>query len=357
MSAEFIDFRELRKQLSIAEVLNHYQVELKVRGTRATGLCPLPSHPQRDRGSRTASFSVDLDRGLFNCFGCKAGGSVLDLAIRLEGKNPDNPADVRSVALMLVRTFNLDTSGNGRRDIPNTARLSQTRHVTSNRQQSEPAEEPSRPDAIVNAPLDFVLKVDPAHPYLASRGFTQETIDHFELGFCSRGLLKDRVAIPLHDEKGQLVGYAGRTVDDRLVDDHHPKYLFPGSRERDGKHYEFHKSELLYNFHRVGRVVNDLIVVEGFASTWWLHQHGFPDVVATMGSSCSSKQRQLILDLLDDHGRLWILTDEDDAGNDLADDLLHHMASRRWCKWVRLEPTMQPTDLAGEELAGYLATA
>jgi hypothetical protein len=51
------------------------------------------------------------------------------------------------------------------------------------------------------------------------------------------------------------------------------------------------------------------------------------------------------------------MTDEDDAGNDLADDLLHHMASRRWCKWVRLEPKMQPTDLAGEELAGYLTTA
>lgn len=211
------------------------------------------------------------------------------------------------------------------------------------------------PEGIVNAPLKFTLKLDPSHPYLRGRGLLPETVEHFGLGLCSRGMLKDRIAIPLHNAGGELVGYAGRTIDDDAIDDDHPKYLFPGSHEREGEKHVFRKSELLYNFHRMKKTVNDLIVVEGFASVWWLHQHGFPQAVAIMGSSCSIEQRQLILDLLDEDGRLWVMTDEDDAGQALANDLLHHLASRRWCRWVRFEPGLQPTDLTGEELAGCLS--
>jgi DNA primase len=58
---------------------------------------------------------------------------------------------------------------------------------------------------VVNAPLDFELKgLNREHPYLLNRGFSQETIDHFGLGFCSRGMLKDRMAIPLHDHDGNV---------------------------------------------------------------------------------------------------------------------------------------------------------
>lgn len=56
--------------------------------------------------------------------------------------------------------------------------------------------------AVVNAPMDFELKgLDQAHPYLRSRGFTPETIAHFGLGYCSRGSLKGRVAIPLQEPR------------------------------------------------------------------------------------------------------------------------------------------------------------
>jgi DNA primase len=99
--------------------------------------------------------------------------------------------------------------------------------------------------------------------------------------------MQDRIAIPLHNSAGPLVGYAGRLVDDRNVSDERPKYLFPGPRERDGKRWEFHKGELLYNLYRIERPVHDLIIVEGFASVWWLHQHGRPNAVALMGHSIS----------------------------------------------------------------------
>jgi len=85
---------------------------------------------------------------------------------------------------------------------------------------------------VINQPLDFELKgLNAEHPYLTSRGFTLETIQHFGLGFCGRGLLKSRVAIPLHDANGKLVGYAGRVVDDETISDENPRYRFPGKRE------------------------------------------------------------------------------------------------------------------------------
>ncbi|HQY89438.1 MAG TPA: CHC2 zinc finger domain-containing protein [Tepidisphaeraceae bacterium] len=352
MPVEYIDFRALRQRLRIADVLRYYDVQLKVSGDRATGLCPLPTHPQRERGKRTASFSVSMSRGLWNCFGCKMGGSVIDLAIRMEGKSPDDPSDVRSVALKLVRAFKIDTS-----DAPNPPKAAK-RGVNA-RKSVGAAEHASHEDSpqietIVNAPLDFELKLDPHHLYLASRGLSPATIQEFGIGFCSRGLLKDRIAIPLHDPAGQLVGYVGRLVDDELIDDEHPKYLLPGPRERDGKRYELRKSELLFNAYRIERPVDRLIVVEGLMSVFWLTQHGYSNIVALMGSDCSDAQAALVAKLLRADGELIVFTDGDDAGQRCAGDLFVRLGDQFAMRYARLADGEQPTDLDADELDAVL---
>jgi DNA primase len=109
------------------------------------------------------------------------------------------------------------------------------RDTSSNKTTStEVVSSDSSPEAdvqrVINAPLDFELKsIDAQHLYLSQRGLTPETIAHFGLGVCSRGLMKDRAVIPLHDVHGQLIGYAGRRIKDDSVDDDSPKYLLPGS--------------------------------------------------------------------------------------------------------------------------------
>jgi len=66
-------------------------------------------------------------------------------------------------------------------------------------------------EAQSNPPLAFELKtLNPKHRYLRDRGLKRETIETFGLGYCSRGLFKGRIAIPIHNEKGELVAYAGR---------------------------------------------------------------------------------------------------------------------------------------------------
>ena len=210
--------------------------------------------------------------------------------------------------------------------------------------------------AVVNAPLDFELKgLDAEHPYLKGRGFTPETIGHFGLGFCSRGMLKDRIAIPLHDADGNLVGYAGRVADDSQITEDNPRYRFPGERKREGKVFEFRKALFLYNGFRIKPTVDELIVVEGFTSVWWLHQNGLPQVVATMGADCSAKQAEIITTLVKPAGRVWLLSDGDASGERHAQSLLAQVAPHRFVRWVKLGAGKQPTDLSAEQLKSFFA--
>jgi DNA primase len=109
--SKFIDFKALRKGLSFEEVLKHYGVTIKrqPKGNRHIGFCPLPTH----QGTRKSpSFSAKLDWGVWQCFGCKASGNVLDFAVRMEGLDPRNPQELRKVALQLQERFHVAAETN-----------------------------------------------------------------------------------------------------------------------------------------------------------------------------------------------------------------------------------------------------
>lgn len=328
----WIDFKDLRQHLSFEQVLRHYNVDVKRKGNQHQGFCPLPNHGGK---RRSPSFSANLERGIFHCFGCGAKGNVLEFAALMERKNPEDGKELRFVALLLQERF-----GPAIGDAPEM--------------RSEPkATKPTAPalPVVVNGPLDFELKgLNQAHPYLLSRGFTLATVVTFGLGFASRGSLKDRVAIPLHDQAGQLVGYAGRVVDDSTIGEDNPRYRLPTKRERNGVIHEFRKTLFLYNGYRFKEPVDDLVVVEGFPSVWWMHQGGIPHVVATMGSDCSDEQAKLIVSLVNPSGRIWIIPDGDEAGERYASTLLLKLSPHRFVRWVTLDADDQPTDLSVEQL-------
>jgi len=185
--------------------------------------------------------------------------------------------------------------------------------------------------AALNKPLNFQLKnVDPVHPYLAGRGITKETAEAFGVGyFSNRGSMSGRVVIPIHNERGELVAYAGRAVDHS-----EPRYKLPAG---------FHKSLELYNLHRAigesdtaGRVV----VVEGFFDCMKVSQAGFP-CVALMGSSLSEAQEELMVR----HFKNACL---------MLDECLVRLGRRMWVRAVVLGDGKQPDLLTGEEIAGLL---
>ncbi len=325
----WIDFKELRARLVFADVLRHYGVEVKANGEQHHGFCPLPNHGGQ---KRSASFSANLTKGIFHCFGCGAKGNALDFAVLMEKLNPENGESLRIVALKLQERFG--------------GPLAESKPLPA---------APSAKASVVNAPLDFELKgLDAEHPYLSKRGFAPETIAAFGLGYCGRGMLKGRVAIPLHDEQGRLLGYAGRLVDDAAVTPDNPKYLLPSKRERDGTLHEFKKSLFLYNGFRLKGPLDDLIVVEGFPSAWWLTQLGFPRVVALMGADCSARQGELIVSLVKPAGRVWLLPDGNDAGVRCAQCAFTHVAPHRFVRCVKLAENQQPTDFQRGDLARLL---
>jgi len=336
MKTNWIDFKELRKRLDFEQVLRHYGVEVNRKGKQHHGFCPLPNH----NGKRNSpSFSANLERGIFQCFGCGAKGNTLEFAALMEKVDPKDGTALHKIAADLQKRFCPELGDN----MPETKKV--------------PAKKPEKTEpkcellVNVNAPLDFELKgLDAKHPYLLGRGFTPETVERFGLGFCSRGYLKNRVAIPLHDMAGALVGYAGRVVDDSLITENNPRYKFPGERKRDGKLFEFRKTLFLYNGYRINAPVDDLIVAESFTSVWWLVQNRLPDVVATMGSDCSEKQAELIVSLVKPGGHAWMLTDGDPAGDRHAHSHFSKVALHRFVRWVKLDEGKQPTDLSGEQL-------
>jgi DNA primase len=324
---EWINFSELRKMLTFEQILEYYKVEIHRRGNQHHGFCPLPSH----NGKRNSpSFSANLAKGIWQCFGCGGKGNLLDFAVLMEGANPKSGEDVQRIALKLKEQF-----------------LGSAMLVKKSESEVEKHEE----NVIINAPLDFELKgLDAGHPYLLNRGFTPETIAKFGLGYCLRGLLKDRIAIPLHDATGQLIGYAGRVIDDSAITEENPKYRFPGNRKRKDVIYDFRKSLFLYNGYRITSPVDDLVVLEGFTGAWWLSQAGIANVVGVMGSSCSGEQANEIVSLVAPGGRVWVFTDGDKAGIRCAETILSQVAPHRFTRWVKVETGKQPTDFAPAEL-------
>jgi len=328
----WVNFKELRARLSFEKVLERYGVEVKRKGKQHHGYCPLPNHNGK---KNSPSFSANLTKGIFQCFGCGAKGNTLDFAVLMEKLDPGNGDDVRSIALKFQKEFN----------------LAEPKPEKPEKLKSEPELLPQEPtkQVIVNAPLDFELKrLDPNHPYLEKRGFDKETIARFGLGFASKGMLAGRIAIPIHNPQGTLVGYAGRIVDDRAISEEHPRYKFPPPRERDGKVYEFQKLKLLYNAHRIRKPVENLIVVEGFSSVWWLTQMGFPNSVALMGWVSSEEQTRIITDLVSPTGRVWLMSDGDESGKRCGEQFLTRIAPHRFVRWVTLDEGKQPTDYSAQ---------
>jgi len=195
-----------------------------------------------------------------------------------------------------------------------------------------------------NPPLKFALKsLDPEHPYLISRGLPQDTLVEFGVGyFTGKGIMAGRIAIPIHNEHGELVAYAGRWPGE--VPEGEGKYKLPTG---------FHKSLVVYNLHRAKEHAKDagLVIVEGFFDAMRLHAAGYQNVVALMGSSMSEAQEELIVTAVGPDGKVTLMFDEDDAGWKGREEALSRLSSRVYVKVIGLgEEGRQPDSLSEQEL-------
>ena len=139
--------------------------------------------------------------------------------------------------------------------------------------------------------------------------------------------------IPIHDEHGFLVAYAGRSIDGT-----EPEYRFPA---------RFRKSIVLFNLHRAVGSGDSVIVVEGFFDAVNVHQAGLPCVVALMGCSLSCRQEEL----LQQHFReVVLLLDGDNAGRRAGEGIAQRLVSKVSTRLVELPSGIQPDMLSADQI-------
>jgi len=190
-------------------------------------------------------------------------------------------------------------------------------------------------------PLTFSLRLR-WHPYLEQRAVHPPTAAWFGIGYyAGSGFLRHRVVFPIHDSEGQLVAYAGRSIDGS-----EPRYLFPPN---------FRKSQVVFNLHRaVGEAARWAIVVEGFFDCLRVHQAGFHNVVALMGASLSEVQEQLLLERF---AQLVVMLDGDEAGRRASQQLAARLSGRVSLTRVVVPSGGQPDQLSNEEIEWILCGA
>ena len=303
MPIERVDFKHVRENAAFEPVLAHYDIAFDGKGDQKTALCCFHEED-------TGSLKINLAKKVFHCFGCEAKGNVLDFVTLMEGGNPEEGKDLRKGALKLAELCGIDpVPRGGKAKVARKPRQGgQTDRKGGN--SSPPREKPASeaPSACVgvgaNKPLTFTLHLDPEHPYLATRGLKRETIDRFGVGHCNRGLMKGRIAIPIHNEKGELVAYAGRWAAQDVPADT-PRYLLPEG---------FNKQSVLFNLNRAAQRSHDVhvtVICESYWSVMKLDELGHA-AVSPMGHSVSEAHCALLKAC--GIRRVIVLFDGDEAG-------------------------------------------
>ena len=329
--SSFVDFKVVKAALTMERVLNHYGLMEKFtrKGDSLSGPCPI------HKGSNPTQFRVSLSKNVFNCFSeCKHGGNALDFIAKMEN------VSIHAAALKAAEWFNIDLNAvaNGH-DGESETEMAEPDKPKPAKRTAPSKEEPSVP----NKPLKFRLdKLERSHPYLAERGLSVETLVDFGAGFCAKGMMAGRIAIPIHTPNAEVVAYAGRLVGKEDADN--PKYKLPPG---------FRKSLELFNIDRAAKESPDkpLVIVEGFFDCMKVHQNGWRKVVALMGSTISVAQEELIRKHTNGHSRIIVVLDEDEAGQSGREYIAARLS--RFCfvkTHVFPKPDMQPEHLSAEEI-------
>ena len=316
---------EIRSRVDIVELVGQW-VKLKRAGENWKGLCPFHTE-------KTPSFTVNPKKGIFHCFGCKAGGDAFSFLRKQE--RLDFPEAVRALAERAGVTLPAD-----RAERPPDSRLDGLRAVMARAGQFfvDALWAPGDPGA------------EKARHYLAGRGVEDEVAQRFGLGYAPEGWdnllgfmrrhgigeellsqaglilprqnatgfydrFRGRLMFSIRDAQGRVVAFGGRALGPDEV-----KYI--NSPETP----LYSKGQLLYALDLAKpsiRERNRAIVVEGYLDCLMAHQHGFTETVAALGTAFTAAQ----LGLLQRNAEEIVAVFDADAAGQKASARLEEMTS------------------------------
>ncbi|MCA1009708.1 DNA primase [Halobacillus halophilus] len=308
---------EIRQSTDIVDIIGDY-VELKKQGRNYFGLCPF-------HGESTPSFSVSADKQIFHCFGCGKGGNVYTFLMEMEGFN----------FIQAIKQL----AGQAQIDLPEEASHEDSSQISTESQSILEAHQWLA--KLYHHMLLNSKEGQDAYQYLIDRGFSEETIKKYQIGYSPNskefvvtflekkgfhpqtmvkaGLLnsndqgeyadrfRGRLIFPLRNHLGKTVAFAGRSLGHQ-----EPKYLNSPETEL------FQKNRLLYNFDLARGAIRkqkSVILFEGYVDVISADQAGVHNAVGTMGTSISSSQANLLKRYVD---QVIICYDGDQPGVEAA---------------------------------------
>lgn len=311
-SEEIIE--EVRSRNDIVDVIGSY-IKLQKKGSNHMGLCPF-------HGEKTASFSVSGTRQMYHCFGCGVGGNVVTFLMEYE--NYSFPEAIRVLAERAGIT------------LPQTELTPEEKARSNKKARILEINKEAAKFYFVSMKRD---ESQAAYRYFRKRELTDETIVRFGLGYSDKNgqqlyahlkeigyeddVLRDsglftfdekrgvydkfwnRAMFPIMDGNNRVIGFGGR-----VMGEGEPKYLNSPETE------VFDKSRNLYalNYARQTRK-NYFLLCEGYMDVISLHQAGFTNAVASLGTAFTGLQAKLISRYVKE---VYITYDSDGAGQKAA---------------------------------------
>ena len=289
---------EIFETARIEEVVGDF-VQLRKRGVNLIGVCPF-------HDEKTPSFTVSPAKGIYKCFGCQVGGNAINFVMAHEQYS--YPEALR----FLAKKYNIfieEKKLTPQEIVEKSER--ESLYIVSTYAQEFFTEQ------LLNSEKGKAIGLS----YFKERGFTEEIIKKFDLGYCpddgnafvkaaqengygidfikKLGLGKDRngslydgykgrVIFPIQNLSGKTIGFGGRTL---VTSKKVPKYV--NTPECD----IYHKSKVLYGLNRAKTAIikqDNCFLVEGYTDVISLHQTGIENVVSSSGTALTKDQIKLI---------------------------------------------------------------
>jgi DNA primase len=257
---------------NIRELFDNYNIHIHSEGMNEVNIfCPF------HKNLHSPAFYINIKTGLWQCFNpsCGKKGNFRQLYKQVTGKpfTKDIKLDHQALQNTIDRDLNYEEGEKDQLNISDVEIDYDNQDMLSN---------------LIT---------------LSERGLEYETLETFEVGY---SMPKERVVIPVRDAQYKLVGFIGRAV----KSEQEPRYLYNKG---------FKRADVLFNIQNA-KAYNSCIIVEGSIDAMFIHQAGFPNVVATLGSRVSEYQYKLMRRYFDS---ITIFSDNDAAGEQMKHDILN----------------------------------
>lgn len=301
---------EVRERNDIVDVVSSY-VKLKKSGSNYVGLCPF-------HNEKTPSFSVSQNKQMYHCFGCGASGNVFTFVMEYE-----NFTFVESIKYLAERAGvnlpDIEYSEEAKRKTDLKAKLYEINRMAANYYYFQLHKEQGKAayDYLKNRELsDETIKKfglgysnkysDDLYRYLRSKGYDDELLKKtglitYDEQRGAHDKFWNRVMYPILDVNNKVIAFGGRVMGDGM-----PKYL------NSPETMIFDKSRNLFGLNAARLSRNrKMLLCEGYMDVIALHQAGFTNAVASLGTAFTSQQASLLRRYADE---VYLTYDSDQAG-------------------------------------------